>query len=168
MGIDDVFSTGDLFLSWLSMCDVALSKRLCAVIYFLILICCRRSSARKCQMSRPLLLLHTLHPLGQPGELLPPRPHAELLLVVGVERRAGSSGGDHGLHLVRVRVGVRARVKVRVRVGVGLGLGSGSGFDPAARTSAHGTARLASSHAITMAAAPAWLGLGLGLELGLG
>ena len=70
-------------------------------LYFLILICCRRSSARKCQMSRPLLLLHTLHPLGQPGELLPSRPHAELLLVVGVERRAGARRGDHGLHLVR-------------------------------------------------------------------
>ena len=69
-------------------------------------------------MSRPLLLLHTLHPLGQPGELLPPRPHAELLLVIGVERRAGSSGGDHGLHLVRGRVGVRVGVQVRVQVRV--------------------------------------------------
>ena len=57
--------------------------------------------------------------------------------MVGVERRAGARGGDQSLHLVRVKV--RARLDRRLH------------------TSAHGTARLAMSHAITMAVAPASL-----------
>ena len=93
----------------------------------------------------------TLHPIGQPGELFPAGPHAELLFMVGVERRAGARGGDQSLHLVRVRVRVRARVQVLVRVKVRARL------DRRLHTSAHGTARLAMSHAITMAVAPASL-----------
>ena len=65
----------------------------------------------------------TLHPIGQPGELLPAGPHAELLFMVGVERRAGARGGHQSLHLVRVRVWV----KVGLRFKFWFGLRSGHG-----------------------------------------
>ena len=56
------------------------------------------------QAPRPMNTYATskLHPIGQPGELLPAGPHAELLFMVGVERRAGARGGHQSLHLVRV------------------------------------------------------------------
>jgi len=79
---------------------------------------CRHTRLHPHWQPRDQCYYHALHPLGQPRELLPARPHAELLLMVGVERRAGARGGNHGLHLVRVRVRVRAQARARVRVRV--------------------------------------------------